>query len=79
MYPAGPGLAVRVLGAIGKKQLDILRHVDEVFINTIREFGLYDEIWQVGWVANRGELLFCNKSTCQTPPCVRMGSIGQHA
>ena len=26
--------------------LDVLRAVDEVFINTIREYGLYDKIWQ---------------------------------
>uniref|UniRef100_A0A7S0YS74 GMP synthase [glutamine-hydrolyzing] n=1 Tax=Polytomella parva TaxID=51329 RepID=A0A7S0YS74_9CHLO len=43
----GPGLAVRVLGDVtdGNK-LDTLREVDEIFVNTIREYGLYDEIWQ---------------------------------
>ena len=45
----GPGLAVRVLGDVtdGDK-LDVLREVDEIYVNTIKEFGLYDEIWQVG-------------------------------
>ena len=43
----GPGLAVRVLGDVtADNALDILRRVDEVYINTIREFGIYDEIWQ---------------------------------
>ncbi|GAX77333.1 hypothetical protein CEUSTIGMA_g4779.t1 [Chlamydomonas eustigma] len=43
----GPGLAVRVLGDVtGGDKLDVLREVDEIYINTIREFGLYDEIWQ---------------------------------
>lgn len=53
---AGPGLAVRVIGDVtdGGK-LDILRDVDEIFINTIREYGLYDEIWQVsGWTKDQG-------------------------
>ena len=43
----GPGLGVRILGDVTKDNaLDILRRVDEVYINTIREFGIYDEIWQ---------------------------------
>ena len=44
---AGPGLAVRVLGDVTEGDaLDVLRDVDEVFIQTIREWGLYDRIWQ---------------------------------
>jgi GMP synthase (glutamine-hydrolysing) len=42
----GPGLAVRVIGEIKPEYLELLRHVDEVFINCIREAGLYKEIWQ---------------------------------
>lgn len=42
----GPGLAVRVIGDITKDKLDILRQADEVFIQMIREEGLYDQIWQ---------------------------------
>jgi hypothetical protein len=45
----GPGLAVRVLGDVTEgNKLDVLREADEIFINAIREYGLYDEIWQVG-------------------------------
>ena len=44
---AGPGLAVRVLGDVTEGDaLDVLRQVDEIYINTIRDFGLYDKIWQ---------------------------------
>lgn len=44
---AGPGLAVRVLGDVTEGDaLDVLRQVDEIYVNAIREFGLYDEIWQ---------------------------------
>jgi GMP synthase (glutamine-hydrolysing) len=42
----GPGLAVRVLGEVTKERLDVLRAVDAVFIEEIRESGLYDKIWQ---------------------------------
>eukprot|EP00899_Mesostigma_viride_P010898 jgi/Mesvir1/1980/Mv03483-RA.1 len=43
----GPGLAVRVLGDVtAEGVLDTLRQVDEIFINCIKEEGLYDEIWQ---------------------------------
>lgn len=43
----GPGLGVRIVGDVtANNALDILRRADEIYINTIREFGLYDEIWQ---------------------------------
>ncbi|CAD7700353.1 unnamed protein product [Ostreobium quekettii] len=43
----GPGLAVRILGDVTiENKLDELREVDEIFIESIREFGLYDKIWQ---------------------------------
>lgn len=43
----GPGLGVRILGdvTVGDR-LEVLRQVDEIFIETIKEFGIYDEIWQ---------------------------------
>lgn len=42
----GPGLAIRVPGAITRAQLDILRAADAVYLDEIRKAGLYDEIWQ---------------------------------
>ena len=42
----GPGLAIRVPGAITKEKLDILRLADEIYIEEIRRAGLYDNIWQ---------------------------------
>ncbi|CAI5931718.1 unnamed protein product [Closterium sp. NIES-64] len=43
----GPGLAVRVLGDVcADGALDTIRQVDEIFINAIKEAGLYDQIWQ---------------------------------
>ncbi len=42
----GPGLAIRIPGAITREKLDILRLADDVFIEEIRRAGLYDDIWQ---------------------------------
>ncbi len=42
----GPGLAVRILGEVTKERCDILRSVDEIYLEEIRAAGLYDEIWQ---------------------------------
>jgi GMP synthase (glutamine-hydrolysing) len=42
----GPGLAIRVLGEITTERLDTLREADAIYLEEIREAGLYDEIWQ---------------------------------
>ena len=42
----GPGLAIRCLGDLSEKRLDVLREADAIFIDEIRKANLYDEIWQ---------------------------------
>ncbi len=42
----GPGLAVRVIGAVTKERLDILREADAIVEEEIRAAGLYEKIWQ---------------------------------
>ncbi|MGE0212948.1 MAG: glutamine-hydrolyzing GMP synthase [Parvibaculaceae bacterium] len=42
----GPGLAIRVPGAITRDKLDILRKADVIYLDEIRKAGLYDAIWQ---------------------------------
>ena len=42
----GPGLAIRVLGPVTAERLELLRRVDTIYIEEIREAGLYDQIWQ---------------------------------
>jgi GMP synthase (glutamine-hydrolysing) len=42
----GPGLAIRVPGAISREKMDILRRADAVYLDEIRKAGLYDQIWQ---------------------------------
>jgi len=42
----GPGLAVRILGEVTEEKLEILRQADAVFIQALKERGLYNEVWQ---------------------------------
>ncbi|MEO1724473.1 MAG: glutamine-hydrolyzing GMP synthase [Pseudomonadota bacterium] len=42
----GPGLAIRCPGEITREKLDILRAADAIYLDEIRNAGLYDEIWQ---------------------------------
>ena len=42
----GPGLAVRVLGDVTKRRLDLLREADWILIEEIKKSGYYKRIWQ---------------------------------
>jgi GMP synthase (glutamine-hydrolysing) len=44
----GPGLAVRILGDITAEKVRILQDADDIFINGLREWNLYDKVWQAG-------------------------------
>jgi GMP synthase (glutamine-hydrolysing) len=42
----GPGLAIRILGAVTEPALGVLRQADSIYLEEIRSANLYDEIWQ---------------------------------
>jgi GMP synthase (glutamine-hydrolysing) len=42
----GPGLAIRIPGAVSEEKLAILRQADAIYLDEIRAAGLYDTIWQ---------------------------------
>jgi len=42
----GPGLAIRLPGGVTREKLEILRNADVVYLEEIRNAGLYDAIWQ---------------------------------
>ena len=44
----GPGLAIRILGDITAEKVQMLQEVDAIFIDGLKQEGLYDKVWQAG-------------------------------
>lgn len=44
----GPGLAIRILGEVTRERVALLQEADALYIEQLREAGLYDKIWQAG-------------------------------
>ncbi len=44
----GPGLGIRILGDITPEKVRTLQEADDIYISLLREWGLYDKIWQAG-------------------------------
>lgn len=42
----GPGLGIRILGDITEEKVRILQEVDDIFISGLKEYDLYDKVWQ---------------------------------
>ncbi len=44
----GPGLGIRIIGEVTPEKVRILQEADKIFIDGLREAGLYDQVWQAG-------------------------------
>ena len=44
----GPGLAVRIIGEVTPEKVATLQEADDIFVQGLREWGLYDQVWQAG-------------------------------
>lgn len=44
----GPGLGIRILGEVTAEKVRILQEADAIFIGKLKEYGLYDSVWQAG-------------------------------
>ena len=44
----GPGLAIRILGDVTAEKVRILQEVDHIFVSGLKEWKLYDDVWQAG-------------------------------
>jgi GMP synthase (glutamine-hydrolysing) len=44
----GPGLAIRILGEVDENNVKMLQEVDDIFVQGLKNEGLYDVIWQAG-------------------------------
>jgi GMP synthase (glutamine-hydrolysing) len=46
----GPGLAIRILGEITEEKVQLLQNADAIYINGLKQHGLYDKVWQAGTI-----------------------------
>ena len=46
----GPGLGIRILGDITPEKVCVLQEADDIFINMLREWDLYDKVWQAATI-----------------------------
>jgi GMP synthase (glutamine-hydrolysing) len=46
----GPGLAIRILGDINEEKVRLLQEADHIYMNALKEHGLYDKVWQAGTI-----------------------------
>lgn len=44
----GPGLGIRILGAVDKEKVKMLQEADAIYINALKEKNLYNQVWQAG-------------------------------
>ncbi|MDR0743706.1 MAG: glutamine-hydrolyzing GMP synthase [Tannerella sp.] len=44
----GPGLGIRILGDVTAEKIRVLQDADDIYISMLREWNLYDKIWQAG-------------------------------
>ncbi len=44
----GPGLAIRILGEITEEKVSLLQAADEIYMNALKSYNLYNSIWQAG-------------------------------
>lgn len=46
----GPGLAIRILGEITPQRVQLLQDADYIYINTLKKYDLYHQVWQAGTI-----------------------------
>lgn len=44
----GPGLGIRIIGELTQEKIEILQNADDIYMSMMREWGLYDGVWQAG-------------------------------
>jgi hypothetical protein len=44
----GPGLGIRILGDVTEEKVRIIQEVDAIYIDGLKQHGLYDKVWQAG-------------------------------
>lgn len=44
----GPGLGIRILSDVTPEKVHMLQEADAIFVNGLKNWGLYDKVWQAG-------------------------------
>jgi len=44
----GPGLGIRILGDVTPEKVAMLQEADAIFVNGLKNWGLYNKVWQAG-------------------------------
>ena len=44
----GPGLGIRILGEVNFESIKLIQEADKIYVDGLKEWGLYDKIWQAG-------------------------------
>ena len=42
----GPGLGIRILGEVTQEKIKVLQDVDDIYVEGLKQFGLYNQVWQ---------------------------------
>jgi GMP synthase (glutamine-hydrolysing) len=48
-YP-GPGMGIRIIGEVTPEKVALLQEADHIFIENLKKFDIYDEVWQAGTI-----------------------------
>lgn len=46
----GPGLGIRILGEVTEEKVNMLQEADDIYIQALRDSGLYSQVWQAGTI-----------------------------
>jgi GMP synthase (glutamine-hydrolysing) len=46
----GPGLGIRIIGDITEEKVQLLQEADHIYLEKLKEYGWYDQIWQAGTI-----------------------------
>ena len=46
----GPGLGIRILGEVDEKKVKLLQEADDIFISSLRDKNLYNDVWQAATI-----------------------------
>ncbi|MBS1773900.1 MAG: glutamine-hydrolyzing GMP synthase [Bacteroidetes bacterium] len=46
----GPGLGIRILGAVSEEKVKLLQEADAIYVQHLRDSGLYSQVWQAGTI-----------------------------